>query len=617
MQPHARIHDSDAKPAPRFSPRATWAAVVVLIAAGLAAYHSSFDGRFLFDDLFAIVKNTHIRSLWPPGEFLAGPGHLRRPVLALSLALNHATGGLHVTGYHAVNLAIHVLAALALFGVVRRTLSAPPLAQRFAGAASPLALAVALLWLVHPLQTQAVTYVVQRCESQMGLFVLLALYAAIRAFASPRRRWWMAASVASCLLAAGTKEVAAAAPLLILLWDRTFRSGAFRTALRRHAPLYVGLAASWLAFLPFAVLLWMARGHLAAGAAPSPGHYALTQTGVIVHYLRLAFWPAGLCLDYAWPVARSVADVWPQALLVLALLAATLWAAVRRSPWAFLGAWFFLILAPSSSFIPIGDAAFEHRMYLPLAAVVAAVVVAGYVAGRRLLGRRALAVIGCGLVVAGAVALGSATAHRNRLYHNPLAMWRDVADKRPENPRARYNVAILLLERSQAEQALDWFHSALHIRPDYIAAHAGLADALDRLGRYPDAEAAYRRVLADRPDHPHALNNLAWLLATCPDDAVHDPRRAVHLAELLDRVTAGRHPEYLDTLAVAYAAAGRFTEAVATGRRAALLADRQGRTALAARLRKRIDHYRAGRSLRRPDRSPEPQSSPEAEGDAP
>ena len=169
----------------------------LVVFAALAAYHNSFSVPFIFDDIQSIPENPAIRRLWPPGPVLSLPqdGGLTvsgRPLLNLSLAINYAVGGLTVRSYHALNLAIHVFSGLTLFGIMRRTLLQPALRPRFGSAALPLALAVALLWTLHPLQTEAVTYVVQRAESLMGLFYLLTLYCSIRgteppAFAPSRR----------------------------------------------------------------------------------------------------------------------------------------------------------------------------------------------------------------------------------------------------------------------------------------------------------------------------------------------------------------------------------------------------------------------------------------------
>ena len=166
---------------------------LAVVFAGLLAYHNSFFGPFVFDDIPHITENPRIRQLWPPWDVLSPSSSAlinARPVVDVSLAVNYALGGYNVWGYHALNLTIHILAGLTLFGIVRRTLRQPPLRERFGAAADGLALAAALIWTVHPLQTESVTYVIQRAESIMGLFYLLTLYCFIRGAASPRPRLW-------------------------------------------------------------------------------------------------------------------------------------------------------------------------------------------------------------------------------------------------------------------------------------------------------------------------------------------------------------------------------------------------------------------------------------------
>ena len=266
------------------------AAVIVLAAA--AAYSNSLRCPFVFDDTVDIVGSMSIRHLWPVWDvfFVRVNGRTSlhgRPVAKLSLALNYATGGLDPLPYHLTNLLIHALAGLTLFGIVRRTLLLPGLRARFATAATGLGLAVALLWTLHPLQTAAVTCAVQRYESMMGLFSLMALYAAIRCGTSKRPGGWAVASVAATLLALGCKEVAVSAPLLILLYDRAFLAGSFREAWRRHWGMYLGFAAAWGAFAVLYACSCDRTDWAGYGLPISWLEYATSQFGVILHYLRL------------------------------------------------------------------------------------------------------------------------------------------------------------------------------------------------------------------------------------------------------------------------------------------------------------------------------------------
>ncbi len=191
---------------------------------------------------------------------------------------------------------------------------------------------------------------------------------------------------------------------------------------------------------------------------------------MILHYLQLSFWPQPLCLDYSWPFATTFHEAAPEVIALAALLAVTAWAVVRRPALGFLGAWFFLILAPTSSVMPIKDACFEHRMYLSLAAVVAGAVIAGYALIRRLardsalLGnRRPLAAV---LALAVAVALGCATFRRNADYRTEISIWEDTTRKRPENPGPWYNLGVAYVNASRYDEAIRSCDKALDLEPN-------------------------------------------------------------------------------------------------------------------------------------------------------
>ena len=307
--PSARGQSSLPRPAAVAGRRGAWLGAALLALAAVAVYYNSFSAAFVFDDLSWIENNPAIRHLWPiwPLLSLSDPVIGGRPVVSLTLASNYAIGGTDVRGYHVVNLAIHILAAWTLFAVVRRTLLRPKLAERFAHSATPLAFAAALLWTVHPLQTESVTYIVQRTESLAALFYLLTLYCVIRgAESAGRGTGWYVAAVASCALGMATKETVATTPVVVLLYDWIFLSGSLRAALAQRGKLYAALAATW--GIVAAVLISTNFHNNTAGSGAggfTPWNYFLTQPSVLVHYLRLVFWPTGQCLDYGWPPASG------------------------------------------------------------------------------------------------------------------------------------------------------------------------------------------------------------------------------------------------------------------------------------------------------------------------
>ena len=232
----------------------------------MTAYNNSLSGPFVFDDLPAIAENPSIRRLWPPSEALVprldgGLTVSGRPLVNLSLAINYAWSGDKAWSYHLVNLLIHVSAGLALFGIARRTFSQPGLVGRFGDAALWLAFSVALIWLLHPLQTESVTYVVQRAESLMGLCYLLTIFCFVRSIESLRSGYWLGLSLTACLLGMAAKEVMVSAPLMVFLYDRTFVAGSFGEAWRRRRVYYLGMGATW------ALLGWLAIGTTGRGGA--------------------------------------------------------------------------------------------------------------------------------------------------------------------------------------------------------------------------------------------------------------------------------------------------------------------------------------------------------------
>ena len=474
--------------------------LIAIVAAGVLAYSNTFAVPYLFDDDGGILNNPRVLTLWPSGFVDSS-----RPVVEYTFSLNFAIHGFNLWGYHALNLAIHIAAGLCLYGIASRTFA------RLGGSLgqySQLAgLAVALLWVVHPLQTQAVTYLVQRHESLMGLFFLATLYCFIRGQDSSWASGWYLLSVLACLLGMGCKQVMFAAPLVVLWYDRAFISTSWRELWNQRKFYYVGLFASW------GFLAWTMQGIVAgirANAAAGNNdtvilieglnswNYLLTQAGVITHYLRLCFWPSGQCLDYKpWPVAQTPLDIWPQGLLIVGLVAATVWAIFHRPKLSFLGGWFFLILAPTSSILPIADLVFEHRMYLPLAAVIAAVVVAlpqilNSTSTVALQSPRA----GVAALLAVALILGLTTFQRNSVYATKESIWKDVVAKRPGNSRALAGLGRLMVDRHEPATALDYLERALRIDPYDPGAQNSMGDLLFDAGKYLEAVKYYRKSIA-------------------------------------------------------------------------------------------------------------------------
>ncbi len=554
--------------------RWTLLAAAVLVLAGLAVYANSYRGPLVMDDALSITGNASIRHLWPPGEFLkvlhppgGGTAVSGRPVLNLTFAINYLlaqvwTGDpFQVWCYHATNVVIHLLTGLLLLGVVRRTLLSARLRGRFGAAATPLALATALLWLVHPLATAAVDYLSQRGEALVALFFLGTLYGVIRAAQSPRPWRWGSLAVVSCLLGMGSKESMAAAPLLVLLYDRGFLSDSFRSLWRRRWGLHLAVAGTW------GLLAWLAlstgnRSGTVGWQAANLWDFDLTQVWALIHFLALSFWPYPLIFDYGTALQHHFSAVWPQAVVLVGLLVATGVLVWRLAPAGFAGAVFFLILAPSSSLIPLATQPIgEHRMYLPLAAVVALVVVGGFGLWQCFMRRTGWSggrfwvppvVVG----VLAAIALGAATVRRNAVYQSSVRLWQDTVQRRPDNARAHNTLGAALAQIGRFPQALEEYHEALQLKPDYAQAHNNLAVALEQMGRMPQALEEYHEALRLKPDYPEAHNNLGNALLSIGQvsEAIQEYQAALRLEP--------DYPRAHYNLALALTAAGQTREAI-------------------------------------------------------
>lgn len=639
------------RPAARTSPAAPFPPLLLallIVVAGMATFWNSLQSPFIWDDQSAIVTNATIRDLGWPGP-LAPPRETPvagRPLVNLSFAINYALGGSSETGYHVGNLAVHIACALLLFGIVRRTLGGPEKDSR----PRLVALAVALLWMLHPLQSEVVNYVTQRSESLMALCFLLTMYCAIRArearqdtraaIAPP----WQTLAVLACACGMASKESMVVAPVVVILYDRAFTFRTLGEALGRRWRLYAGLAATWLVL---GALVWTApRSTVGVTALVSSWSYLLNQTEMITRYLRLSLWPDALVLDYGLPRAVSLREVLPSATVVVALLAATGVALVRWPKVGFLAASVFITLAPTSSIVPIlSEVGAERRMYLPFAAL-ATLAVTG---ARALLAsdpgrpgpRRQLATTLLAAFVLGGLAVR--TVARNAEYASPLTLWQTVVDRYPHG-RARMAFATELATAGRHTQAIQVLRDALPDFPDAraalgtelilqgqhdegaailrqfiaddpsrvnrIPAHVLLAEALAARGNLDGAAAEWRAVLATAPSDAGARSQLARVLVARADGALraNDAARAEAYAREAVAL-APRDSVARNLLGVALASGGKVGDALVQFREALQIAphDTQARANLERALRASSDpatstsppRPRSGGSVRR------------------
>jgi Flp pilus assembly protein TadD len=565
---------------------------ILIVLVGIAAYANTFTVPFQFDDDAYIVNNPIIRSFHyflAPGDVAdlteqtptAVPPALRyafttRIVTYLSFAANYHLHGLNVTGYHIVNLAIHILSAMLVYLLVMTTLRTGHFNGRAAGNETfpdeLIAGVVALLFVSHPIQTQAVTYISQRFASLAALFFLAALLLYVRSVPvppGPLRKATYGASLLLTVAAMLTKEFTIVLPVVAALYDTLFLPGSRGDRIRRLAPF-----AATLVIIP--ALVFLQQGSLTAldstmrtitaadASSISRTDYLVTQFRVIVLYLRLLFAPLGQNVDHDVPVHTSLFD--PPVLFSFLLLIAIVAGAVRMFivsrrnkglPELRLASfgifWFFITLSVESSVIPLGELAAEYRLYLPSVGISIAVVSLGLIAARKFSLRPALLAGLCALVV---MALSLATVLRNTVWASETALWEDAARKSPALVRPHQNLGLYYSMQGRLEDARRELSSALALAPGNTELHNNLGVVYRKLGAYDLAVGEYTTVLKLAPDDAMARYNLGNLYLSQGrfPEAIREYETAVKLIPDYDEVH--------NNLGIAYQKSGRINDAI-------------------------------------------------------
>ena len=515
-----------------------------LIVAGAAllvvfCYMSALSGPFVFDDEHNITENRFIRisTLDPAGLYAAAVKSPlpNRPVANVSFAFNYFFNGTNVVGYRFVNILIHIINGFLVFGLARITFQTPALSGR--GEAAGLAAAfAAALWMLHPLHTQSVGYIVQRMTSLAVLFYLLSMLCYIRARLAPenapRRIALYGISGLAGLLALGSKEIAATLPLFIYLYEWFFLQRLNRGWLRRSLPQLAGVC---IVSAAIGLLFIGSRDPVAEILAPySDGSFSalqrlLTQARAVWFYISLLVWPAPsrLNLDHDFPFSFSLLDpavTLPAVLALAGLLAFAIFIARRDALSAYAVLWFLGNLVIESSVIRL-ETVFEHRTYLPSIMPLVALT-AWFV--RRLGRRRAAA------AVLSAVALLWAgwTWQRSQVWGDAVALWQDCVNKSPAKARPYNNLGSALSERNRLPDAAANFQKAIDLQPNYADAHYNLGYAWVRLGRLQDGVQQLLEAIRLEPGNYMAHNNIgvAYLLQDDYPQAILHLQQAVDLA---------------------------------------------------------------------------------------
>ncbi len=541
----------------------------LLVVIGFTVYRNSYAGAFVYDDWLCLLQPGRAINSWIPGPGEEWTTGARRWFTHFTFVANYKLHGYQVWGYHLVNNVIHITAALLLFGLVRRTLLLSATRERYAHSAPWLAFGIALLWLVHPLQTESVTYIVQRLESLAGMFFLLTLYALLRGSGSKYGWCWYLLAVVAVSLGVGSKETMFLAPLAALAYDRVYLSSSWRELVRKRWALYAALvpAATWsLAMLGRT----FANNHAPAMGFGfrdiTPWEYLRSQPGVLLNYLQLSFWPAQQCLDYGWPVEHDPWRIYGIGAIIVGLVLASLVMFWRQPRIGLIAILLFFILAPTSSFMPIRDLRYEHRMYLSLACLAILVVLALDALSRRMFAARSPRVaLTATLIAVAACGLALRTSQRNCIYHDPVDVWREITTVAPWHARGTYNLGKTLTQRGLAgsrenyqrllltdprgldragqqlaripltgdlAEAAQWYVRTAELDPHDASAQFNLGGLYDRAGQRDQAIAAYRAAVHCDSKHLNAGLNLARLLAERGDweNAEEMFQRAMRLA---------------------------------------------------------------------------------------
>jgi tetratricopeptide (TPR) repeat protein len=613
--------------------------ILVLGAAVFLVYFPATRGPFIFDDSAAIVDNPSIRQLWPlVGEGKSG-GPLNapkanpfcgRPLVNLSLAVNYYFDELDPFGYRVVHIVVHLLTSVILWAIVARTLRLEYFQGRFDRVAGPLSFAAALVWALHPVNTESVVYVTQRTELLMGMFYLATFYCSLRYWTTEQmaaRASWLVLATVACTLGMVCKETMASAPVMVLLFERTFVAGSFRRVLSRSWPLYVGLALAWA---PVIALNYSGPRTPGVDTEVAVYEWWFTQAKVLFLYLKLAVWPWPLVIHYEIPYLKTVAEAWPWLLTTGLLAIGTLVLLWRRSALGFVALWFFAVLSPTLVIPMIRETAAERRMYVPLAAIVPLLIVSAYVVlqqawgyGARRAGRESNRygpmIVFSAAAIALAAVFGYMSSRRMVAYQDELSLWQDAVVHQPHNPVVQVNLGRQFAQAGDLPKAIVHFEEAVQVAPDFYQAHYNLARAREQSGRRQEAIEHYRKTLRLRPDEAAAHYNLGRLLEQTGhrQQAVEHYRRAISVqpdfwaahtnlgilqlnagdvqGAIQSFETALRGQESLGAytnLAMAYGLANRFSEAIPLAEKALDLARAQGETSLAEQLEAALAYFR-------------------------
>jgi tetratricopeptide (TPR) repeat protein len=480
-------------------------------------YGNTLHSPFALDDYHNILANKPIRITEISYAKLKEVGQksllVNRPVANISLALNYYFHQYNVKGYHLFNIAVHILTGILLYIFVRKTLLL--LQNKSRNEAKWIAFIASLLWLVHPLQTQSVTYIIQRMNSLAALFYLLSfvLYIMARTTPGAMKKFILAiCSVSAGLLAIGSKENAVILPAFILLYEWYFFQN-LQFKFKKHHYLIIavlltfsiGAAFFYLGNNPFESII---IGY--GGRDFTLQERLLTQLRVVVFYISLIFlpYPSRMTLEHDFLISNSLftpLTTFTSLIFIGILCYSVLLLAKKERLLSFCILWFLGNLLIESTIIPL-EIIFEHRTYLPSMLIILLGIL---VIHRMIMSLRTKVILVC-LVT---LFFTSWTYARNSIWQDELSLWADIAQKAPNKSRAQMNLGIILSKENRMDESLVYLKRAVQLDPNYDLAHYSLGDALMKQNKFIQASEAYAKGLQLKPDNPLTRFNLAKALA--------------------------------------------------------------------------------------------------------
>ena len=503
--------------------------VILIALLGTIVYSNTFLCPFQFDDNYYIVNNPVIRNIdnwlniWQfyPCRFLS----------FYSIALNYHLHQWSMPGYHLFNLIVHLASAIMVWWLMRMTLLTP--AMRGHGMVlhgENIALLAGLVFVAHPIQTEAVTYIEQRAASMGALFYLVSLSSYIKSRLTFRKRWYIF-SMVFAFAAMFTKENTCTLPLMILLYEYCFLRTDKGLDWRYIAPIMCTfLIIPLTMFLTKAIEIQEIHRAGDSSSGTSPANYILTQLRVMITYIRLVFFPFNQNVDYDYPIIKSIFE-WPAVISFLGLsfiiyTARKLFFKYRLITFSIF--WFFLTLLPESGSFVIQDVIFEHRLYLPMVGYSILLVSGAYYFWGS---NHFAAMVKILVVIIGCYA--ALTYQRNKIWHDDFSLWNDALQRHPHKARPYGNRGVAYGERGDLVHAIADFNQAIEIYPNDAKSYCNRGKAYAELGNLPQAIVDYNKAIELNPMLGVAYSNRAIIEHQLRenDQAVADEKKAEVLNE--------------------------------------------------------------------------------------